>query len=293
MNSVVAISRMSARSLSSLQFGFILVSIILSSLVPSITGFAFSRCFSRQKVTKSLSRLPVPLYRMSATDAATVNPLDALGLPGPILLGSASFTRKLILKEMGVPFVKCVRPIDERSLGDRSQDAPSDLVLTLAKAKMEHLVKEIQAGNCKEELPHDGDEWIVLTGDQVVTCNGKILEKPDTIEEAREFVESYRTHAPSTVGSCVLTHLPTGIQVSGVDTATIYFSTSIPTDLVDQLVELGEPILSCAGGLMIEHPLTKEHLQRIDGTEDSVMGLSKDLVLRLLQELKTKLDGAQ
>ena len=89
-----------------------------------------------------------------------------------------------------------------------------------------------------------------------------------------------------------MTHLPTGIQVSGVDTATIYFSASIPTDLVDRLVELGEPILSCAGGLMIEHPLTKEHLQRIDGTEDSVMGLSKNLVLRLLQELKTKLDDS-
>lgn len=218
------------------------------------------------------------------------NPLENLGLPGPILLGSASFTRKLILKEMGVPFVKCVRPIDEKALGDRSQDSPSDLVLTLAKAKMDHLVGEIKAGNCQDELPHEGDTWIVLTGDQVVTCNGKILEKPESIEEAREFVASYRTNDPATVGSCVLTHLPTGIQVSGVDTATIHFSNEIPTDLVDRLVELGEPILSCAGGLMIEHPLTKEHLEYIDGTEDSVMGLSKDLVLRLLEELKIKLD---
>ena len=278
---------MAATILYFLQFSLFLASTILSYHIPTVS--AFSRCISGLKVTKSLSRRPIPI-RMSATEAATVNPLDAMGLPGPILLGSASFTRKLILKEMGIPFVKCVRPIDERNLGDRSRDAPSDLVVTLAKAKMEHLVREIQAGNCKEELPHDGNEWIVLTGDQVVTCNGKILEKPDTIEEAREFVASYRAHAPSTVGSCVLTHLPTGIQVSGVDTATIYFSASIPTDLVDRLVELGEPILSCAGGLMIEHPLTKEHLQRIDGTEDSVMGLSKNLVLRLLQELKTKLD---
>jgi len=163
---------------------------------------------------------------------------------------------------------------------------------------MDYLIQEIQAGHCQEELSssssysnHGGDEWIVLTGDQVVTCNGKILEKPESIEEAREFVASYQTNPPSTVGSCVLTHLPTGIQVSGVDTATIYFSTSVPTDLVDRLVELDEPILSCAGGLMIEHPLTKEHVTRIDGTEDSVMGLSKDLVLRLLQELKTKLDA--
>ena len=40
---------------------------------------------------------------------------------------------------------------------------------------------------------------------------------------------------------------------------------------------------------MIEHPLTRQHIDRIDGTEDSVMGLSKDLVTRLLGELRQKL----
>ena len=40
---------------------------------------------------------------------------------------------------------------------------------------------------------------------------------------------------------------------------------------------------------MVEHPLVKEHIDVIDGTEDSVMGLSKDLVLRLLGELKDRL----
>jgi septum formation protein len=132
-------------------------------------------------------------------------------------------------------------------------------------------------------------EWILLTGDQVVTCHGKILEKPETIDEARAFVQLYQTHPPSTVGSCVLTHWPSGLQVSGVDTATIYFQSNIPTTLIDDLVALKEPILSCAGGLMIEHDLTKQYLKSIDGTEDSVMGLSKDLVWRLLQELADKL----
>ena len=47
----------------------------------------------------------------------------------------------------------------------------------------------------------------------------------------------------------------------------------------------GEPVLSCAGGLMVEHPAVKEYITGMDGTEDSVMGLSKALVLRLLDEL--------
>src|SRR3569832_2324445 len=110
-------------------------------------------------------------YRLRMTNR---DPLDSLGLPTPLLLGSASFTRKLILKEMGVPFHILVRPIDEKNLGDRSKDPPDELALTLARAKMNHLVQEIQAGRCDHELPSqtkDSIEWIVLTGDQVVTCN--------------------------------------------------------------------------------------------------------------------------
>jgi predicted house-cleaning NTP pyrophosphatase (Maf/HAM1 superfamily) len=71
------------------------------------------------------------------------HPLSTLGLPEPLLLGSASFTRKWILKEMKIPFVKLVRPIDEKALGDRSeQSSPQQLVMTLAHAKMERLLEE-------------------------------------------------------------------------------------------------------------------------------------------------------
>ena len=53
--------------------------------------------------------------RMAAT---STDHLEGLGLPTPLLLGSASFTRKLILKEMGINYQIVVRPIDEKSLGD-------------------------------------------------------------------------------------------------------------------------------------------------------------------------------
>ena len=41
---------------------------------------------------------------------------------------------------------------------------------------------------------------------------------------------------------------------------------------------------------MIEHPLVKDYIYMIDGTKDSVTGLSKYLVERLFDELKEKLD---
>ena len=237
--------------------------------------------------------------RMTAgNDGQILNPLARLGLPEPMLLGSASFTRKLILKEMGIPYSKFVRPIDEKALGDRSENAPpSELVLLLANAKMDRLIQELKEKN-PDDLPEGKDEnntgWVVLTGDQVVTCGGKILEKPESVEEAKEFVEGYAKSPPSTVGSVVLYHHPSGIRVDGVDTATIHFNPETlggggSSLLIDSLIEQGEPVMSCAGGLMIEHPLTRHHVDRIDGTEDSVMGLSKDLVLRLLEELAQNL----
>lgn len=38
----------------------------------------------------------------------------------------------------------------------------------------------------------------------------------------------------------------------------------------------------CAGGLMVEHPLVQPHVTRMVGALDSVMGLDKQLLLRLL-----------
>jgi septum formation protein len=153
--------------------------------------------------------------------------------------------------------------------------------LALGKAKANFLVQEIHAGRCDQDLLPLGLEriqeknFLVLTGDQVMTCIGTTLEKPEGVQQAKHFVSQYPTHLPSTVGSCVLTHIPTGIQVAGVDTATVHFDSNFDgATLVDELLQEEAPILSCAGGLMVEHPKVKAVINRIDETEDSVMGLS-------------------
>ncbi|KAL7579765.1 hypothetical protein ACA910_021902 [Epithemia clementina (nom. ined.)] len=239
--------------------------------------------------------------------------MDAFpNLPRPILLGSASFTRKLILDEMGIPFHIVVRPIDEKGIGDRTKDDPADLVLRLGQAKMNHLVHEIQSGRCQDELSkittttttttatatlfsNHAYNYLVMTGDQVVTCHGQIMEKAESVEQACDFVAEYGQHSPSTVGSCVLTHIPTGLQVSGVDTATIYFDTDKlrgredAEALIQQLLDDQAPVLSCAGALMVEHELVQPYITKIEGTVDSVMGLSKPLVQQLLKEMSEKL----
>lgn len=56
---------------------------------------------------------------------------------------------------------------------------------------------------------------------------------------------------------------------------------TIPDDTINQLVAEGE-VMWCSGGLMVEHPKVMPHLQRMVGTQDSVMGLSKAAVMAML-----------
>jgi septum formation protein len=234
------------------------------------------------------------VHMMAASTSQSSDPLQ--GLPQPLILGSASFTRKLILREMGINFAIVVRPIDEGAIGSRETDTPAELVRTLSQAKMDHLVSEIEAGRCDDDLPARTDgkqDWIILTADQVVTCHGKILEKPVDVNQAKQFVAQYGRYPCSTVGHVVLTHWPSRISVSGLHVATIHFSPTLietaASRLVDELLNENAPILSCAGGLMVEHPLTRQYIERIEGSEDSVMGLDKQTVTNLLDQLRLQL----
>ena len=197
-------------------------------------------------------------------------------IPKKILLGSGSRSRKLILEEMGVSFQVVKADIDERAIGDRSHaDLAGDLVSTLAKEKARAIL---------DKLPEDCKGLILLTADQVVCHKGEILEKPSTPEEATNNIRSFGFAPCSTVGSILLTNTATGKQVEEIDVSNIYFS-QIPEEIIQQLVEEGE-VMNCAGGLMIEHPLIQPYLSRIEGTQDSVMGLSKALVAELFEKLE-------
>ena len=78
------------------------------------------------------------------------------------------------------------------------------------------------------------------------------------------------------------TDLATGLRSEGIDIATIHFS-NIPEATAEVLIEEGD-VMWCAGGLMIEHPLVQPYIVKMDGGEDSIMGLCKDRVVQLLTE---------
>ncbi|XP_047311529.1 7-methyl-GTP pyrophosphatase [Impatiens glandulifera] len=194
-----------------------------------------------------------------------------------IILGSASMARRRILAEMGYEFTVMTADIDEKSI---RKEKPEDLVMALAEAKADAIMSKIQTAN---HVKDDSRDTLLITADTVVVYQGIIREKPSSIEEAYQFIKGYSGSHAAVVGSIFMVNLKTGVKRSGWEKAEVYFH-DIPNEIIENLIE--ERItFNVAGGLMLEHPLISPFIDSVVGTTDCVMGLSKELTSKLIQEI--------
>ncbi|CAL5349268.1 unnamed protein product [Camellia sinensis] len=193
-----------------------------------------------------------------------------------IILGSSSVARRKVLAELGYDFTIMSADIDEKSI---RKEKPEELVMALAEAKAEAITPKLPIGDYKR----DAEPSVLITCDQVVVCEGMIREKPLSKEEARQFIKGYSGGNTATVSSVLVTNLKTGLRKGDWDKVEIHFH-SIPDQVIDNLIEEGI-VLNVAGGLLIEHPLILPYIKEVVGTIDSVMGLPKTLVERLIMEV--------
>lgn len=168
---------------------------------------------------------------------------------------------------MGYRFETMAADIDEKAIRDGD---PRRLTPLLAHAKADALLPGIRSA-------------LLVTSDQVVVCNGRILEKPENSREAHEYLEGYAEFPAETVTAVVVTNAATRRMAEGVDVAKVVFR-RIPPDVIDRLVRSGE-ILHHAGAFSIEDPLLKDYIVRIEGEPESIMGLPKEMMKRLIEEV--------
>ncbi|XP_011012328.1 PREDICTED: maf-like protein DDB_G0281937 isoform X4 [Populus euphratica] len=192
-----------------------------------------------------------------------------------LILGSASFSRRKILEEMGYEFTISTADIDEKSI---REEKPEDLVMTLAEAKADTILQKLPIS----DYTKDAEPTLLITADQVVVYEGVIREKPASKEEAWEFIKGYSGGHAATVGSVLVTNLKTGFRKGEWDRVEIYFH-EIPDEVIEKLIDEGI-VLRVAGGLIIEHPLLLPYIKEVVGTTDSVMGLPKALTKKLIEE---------
>lgn len=209
-----------------------------------------------------------------------------------IILGSSSAIRRKLLTELvGRQFgVEVVSPnIHERQLGDRSSASKAEeLVSLLATEKSKAIMNKISSTHtCTTGKEDDGEEEsrasLLVTADSVATWKGNILEKPNHLEQAKEFLQGYADGSPVSIvtGVCV-TNINSGKQQVGVDSSSVRFSPFSP-EAIEELLQEGL-LLKCAGGIIIEHEIFKRFTSEIIGTIDGIQGLPKEMTLRLIED---------
>ena len=186
-----------------------------------------------------------------------------------IILGSGSRARKEVLQKLGYDFEIMAADIDERAIRDSD---PKKLTSKLANAKALILLEKIN-------FPA-----LLITADQVVNYNGVIREKPETPQEARNFLKSYEKFPAETINTVVVTDTASGRKIEASDNAKIYFK-KIPDNIIEQLITEAN-VFKQAGGFSIWDPLVKPYIQRIEGEEESIMGLPAKITKELLAKFK-------
>ena len=107
-----------------------------------------------------------------------------LGLPNAnIVLASSSIVRQNILCSAGIGFENLPVAIDEAqvqvsALAD--QIMPEDISVLLASLKAQAAAQRLAAGSPESPIAY------IIGADQILVCEGQIINKPVTITEARE-----------------------------------------------------------------------------------------------------------
>lgn len=128
----------------------------------------------------------------------------------------------------------------------------------------------------------DGGSVVLVCGDAVVTHSGKIVGKPKSRDEARDWLRSYGSGLPvTTVSSIVIVDVRRKVFWSGVDEAEVYFR-PLSEAVIERVLDDGA--LQSAGALRIEHPDIQPFIECIVGDISAVMGFSQPLCVQLVSD---------
>jgi len=179
-----------------------------------------------------------------------------------LVLASASPRRAHILRALGVDFRVVVSGADERL--EPGEDAA---------AAAERLARLKAASVARVEAPP------ILGADTVVVCEGRILGKPASPDDAREMLRllSGRTHDVVT-GLCLITSAGT---LSGVERTAVTFA-RMSAEEIDWYVATGEP-MDKAGAYHVDGRGAL-FVSGVAGSPSNVAGLPVPLFRRLVHE---------
>lgn len=186
-------------------------------------------------------------------------------LATPVTLASESAVRIRLLRAAGVAFDIQASGVDEAALKHNHKGDAAALTLALARAK----ARAVHA---------DG---LVIGADQLLQCDGKLFDKPASVNEARTNLQFFCGKTHYLIGAIVLVrdHAPVWSHVANVALTMRDFSDAY---LDAYLAEAGVAALKSVGGYQLEG-LGAHLFSGIDGDYFSALGLP---LLPLLDALR-------
>lgn len=191
----------------------------------------------------------------------------------PLILASRSSGRAAVLRAAGVPFEAFPAAIDELAVKAAllAEDAPPrDIADTLAEMKA-------------QRIAHRVPEALVLGADQVLTCDGRLFDKPTSLDGARDQLLLLRGRVHDLHSAAVVYEggRPVWRHVGRARLTMRAFSDGF---LEDYLEAEGERLLETVGAYEIEGR-GAQLFARIEGDPFTIIGLP---LLELLAFLRTR-----
>ncbi|MCD8497559.1 MAG: Maf family protein [Alphaproteobacteria bacterium] len=186
-----------------------------------------------------------------------------------IILASKSAARANMLRAAGLDFNVIPADVDERSI---SVAESKTLAMKLA---------EVKAAEVSTRHP----EALVIGGDQVLECEGEMLHKAGSVEEAKDKLRklSGKTHA---LHSGAAVAQDGGILWRGVTSAQLTMRTLSEDDIAAYTDAAGNVLTTCVGAYAIEG-LGAWLFEKIEGDNFTIQGLPLLPLLGFLKGFNT------
>ena len=186
----------------------------------------------------------------------------------PLILASSSPRRKQLLEEVGLSFT-VVPPSDTAESGVIQGESADQLVARLAFQKACDVAGGVTTG-------------LVLGGDTVAACAGRILGKPRDEKHAREMLELMRGREHTVHSGVCLWLRPGDRHLVRVATTTLLMEPISNEQLREYLVSKAWE--GKAGAFGYQDGLDWVHL--LQGSESNVVGLPLELLGEMLREFE-------
>lgn len=193
--------------------------------------------------------------------------------PLPIVLASASPSRRRLLEQAGLAPRVLVSGVDEESIEEAMRQRPvPEVALALARAKAEAVagMPDVPAGA------------LVLGCDSIFEVDGVRLGKPPSAEEALRRWQRMRGRSGTLHTGHWLIDSSTGAS-AGETVSTVVDMVDAPDEEITAYIATGEP-LKVAGGFTLDD-LGAPYVAGVHGDPGNVIGVSLPAVRRLVLDL--------